>query len=84
MIEVLTTKQTANLLGISHTSLRTIMARGEISFCRVGKKNVRFTEIQIREYLEKHSVKHPAGKSQEAAPVEVSTGKSSNPLKGLL
>lgn len=57
MIQVYDTKQTAKLLGISFSSIRAIMKEGGITYHRIGKTTIRFTEEDIREYLDKNLVR---------------------------
>ncbi len=57
MIQVYDTKQTAKLLGISFSSIRAIMREGGITYHRIGKTSIRFTEENIKEYLEKNAVR---------------------------
>ena len=43
---------TAKKLGISYSTLRGLMRRGEITYHRISKTSIRFTEEDLREFLE--------------------------------
>lgn len=47
------TQTTAKFLNVSYATLRGLMKRGEITYHRIGKTSIRFTEDDLREFLER-------------------------------
>ena len=53
MYQLFDTQTTAKMLNVSYSTLRGLMRRGEIGFHRIGKNCVRFSDSDIKEFLDK-------------------------------
>lgn len=50
--ELLDTKEVLKILGVSYNTLQTIVRRGELKPIRINQRRVRYSKIQIIEFIE--------------------------------
>ena len=69
-----TSREAANVLGISYSLLRLLIVEKKIEYCRFGKNAIRFTEKQINDYLQNTK---ESGKTEK----DLNTGSKISALK---
>ena len=55
--KLFTEREAAELLGLSSATLQRERKRGVIEFTRIGKRKIRYTEDQLRAYIENRASK---------------------------